>query len=79
MLGLQVKQAASARLALLFVIGAALCSSFYQSLLGFNFAVDQRPQRRLRALLAIFGAACILFFPALACGSLFDQPVAVFI
>jgi len=83
LLCLLIQQLASTRLALLFVTGTALGIVLYQSLFGFTSAfrvllADGR-SAGFRAQMVMLGAACVLFFPALASGSLFGQPVTGFV
>lgn len=78
--GLAVQQTASTRLALLFTVGAALGVVLYHSVFGFTSAfrvllADGR-SAGFRAQMVMLGGACLLFFPALASGTLFGQPVA---
>ncbi|MBR0682504.1 YeeE/YedE family protein [Roseomonas eburnea] len=78
-----VQQAAGGRLAVLFLLGAALGLVLYHASFGFTaawrvFAADRRGAG-LRAQMAMLAFAVVLFFPALAAGSLFGQPVAGFV
>lgn len=81
--GLLIQHTASTRLVLLFITGTALGVVLYQSLFGFTSAfrvllADGR-SAGFRAQLIMLGAACLLFFPALAGGSLFGGPVTGFV
>jgi hypothetical protein len=81
--GLAVQQTASTRLALLFTVGAALGVVLYHSVFGFTSAfrvllADGR-SAGFRAQMVMLGGACLLFFPALANGSLFGQAVEGFV
>ena len=79
-LGWAIEHIGSARLALLFLTGTALGAVLYQSLFGFTSAfrvlLADGLSAGFRALLVMLGCACVLFFPALAAGSVFGQPVA---
>lgn len=81
--GLWIQHTASTRLALLFATGTALGVVLYQSLFGFTsaFRVLLADGRSVgfRAQLIMLGVACLLFFPALAGGSLFGRPVTGFV
>ena len=77
--GLTVQQTASTKLALLFITGTALGMALYHSIFGFTSAfrvllADGR-SAGFRAQMIMLGSACLLFFPALAGGTLFGQPV----
>ena len=79
-LTLLIQQSNSNRLAALFLIGTALGIVLYHSVFGFTSAfrvllTDGR-SAGFRAQLIMLGSACLLFFPALAGGMLFGQPVA---
>lgn len=83
LLGLSIAQSVSTRVALLFVTGTALGVVLYQSLFGFTSAfrellADGRGAG-FGAQMIMLGAACLLFFPALAGGSLFGHPVTSFV
>ncbi len=82
-LGLLIGHDASTRLALLFTTGAALGVVLYQSLFGFTSAfrvlLADGLSAGMRAQLIMLGVACLLFFPALAAGSLFGHPVTGFV
>jgi uncharacterized membrane protein YedE/YeeE len=63
--------------------GVALGVVLYQSVFGFTSAfrvllVDRR-SAGFRAQMVMLGAACLLFFPTLASGTLWGQPVAGFV
>ncbi|MGE3247922.1 MAG: YeeE/YedE family protein, partial [Beijerinckiaceae bacterium] len=69
--------------ALLFLTGAALGLSLYHAGFGFTYAyrvlmADGR-SAGVRAQMVMLGLACILFFPALATGTLFGTPVGGFV
>ncbi len=79
LLALLIQQSASDRLALLFITGTALGIVLYHSVFGFTSAfrvllADGR-SAGFRAQMIMLGSACLLFFPALASGTLFGQPV----
>jgi len=75
-----VQAVAGGRLASLFLIGAALGLVLFHASFGFTAAwrvfIADRRGRGLRAQMAMLGLAVLLFFPALAAGNLFGQPVA---
>ena len=81
--GLLIQHTASTRLALLFVTGAALGIVLYQSLFGFASAfrvlLGDGLSAGFRAQLIMLGVACVVFFLALAGGSLFGQTVTGFV
>lgn len=82
-LAVAIQHVSSFRTTLLFVTGAALGVVLYQSLFGFTSAfrellADGR-SAGFRAQLIMLGVACVLFFPALARGSLFGQPLAGYV
>jgi uncharacterized membrane protein YedE/YeeE len=71
------------RQALLYVLGAALGVVLYHAAFGFTsawrvFIADRRGEG-LRAQMVMLAIATALFFPVLASGSLFGQPVAGFV
>jgi hypothetical protein len=70
-------------MAALFVVGALLGLSLYQAAFGFAFGFRAllREQRtaQVRAQLLMLAAAVLLFFPALAAGSVFGAPVRGFV
>src|SRR4051794_24945633 len=73
-------QAISPRQAALYLLGAALGLVLYHAAFGFTsawrvFIADRRGEG-LRAQMVMLAIASILFFPVLASGSLFGQPVA---
>ncbi len=77
---LLIQQSASNRLAVLFITGTVLGIVLYHSIFGFTSAfrvllADGR-SAGFRAQMIMLGSACLLFFPALANGMLFGQPVA---
>jgi uncharacterized membrane protein YedE/YeeE len=77
---LLIQQSASNRLAVLFITGTLLGIVLYHSVFGFTSAfrvllADGR-SAGFRAQMIMLGSACLLFFPALASGMLFGQPVA---
>jgi uncharacterized membrane protein YedE/YeeE len=79
-LTLLIQQSASNRLAVLFITGTVLGIVLYHSIFGFTSAfrvllADGR-SAGFRAQMVMLGSACLLFFPALANGMLFGQPVA---
>ena len=65
--------------AALYVLGAALGLVLYHAAFGFTSAwrvfIADRRGAGLRAQMVMLGVACTLFFPTLAAGSLFGQPV----
>ena len=68
------------RQAALYVLGAALGLVLYHAAFGFTsawrvFIADRRGEG-LRAQMVMLAIASILFFPVLASGTLFGQPVA---
>ena len=82
-LALVAGNAASPRVAMLTVVGALLGIALYHAAFGFTSAfrvllADGR-SAGFRAQLVMLGAACLLFFPALAAGTLFGQPVDGFV
>lgn len=82
-LALAAGDAGSPRIALLTVVGALLGIALYHAAFGFTSAfrvllADGRGAG-FRAQLVMLGTACLLFFPALAAGSLFGQPVDGFV
>jgi uncharacterized membrane protein YedE/YeeE len=81
--GLWIERTASTQLALLFVTGAALGIVLYQSIFGFTSAfrvlLADGHSAGFRAQLIMLGVACLLFFPALAGGSLWGRPVTGFV
>jgi uncharacterized protein len=74
-----VAQAVSARQAALYVLGALLGLVLYHAAFGFTSAwrvfIADRRGAGLRAQMAMLAVAATLFFPVLASGSLFGQPV----
>jgi len=81
--GLWIQRTGSTQLALLFVTGTVLGIVLYQSLFGFTSAfrvlLADGLSAGFRAQMIMLGAACLLFFPALAGGSLFGQPITGFV
>lgn len=76
-------QASGLRLATLWLIGAGLGLALYHASFGFsagfrNFLAEGR-SAHIRAQLLMLGAAVLLFFPALAWGSVAGQPVRGFV
>lgn len=73
-LALAIGWVAPARHVLLFLTGTALGVVLYQSAFGFTSAfrvlLVERRSAGFRAQMVMLGAACILFFPVLASGSL---------
>jgi len=78
-----VNDASGTRLAVLFGLGAALGLVLFHASFGFTAAwrvfVADRRGAGLRAQMAMLALAVLLFFPAMAAGSLFGQPVAGFV
>ncbi|OOH21707.1 YeeE/YedE family protein [Pseudomonas aeruginosa] len=81
--GLFLFNAVSARQAILFVVGGALGLTLYHAAFGFTSAwrvfIRERRGAGLRAQMVMLALAVLLFFPALAAGSLFGQPVSGFV
>jgi uncharacterized membrane protein YedE/YeeE len=77
--GVMVQHVASTKLALLFATGAVLGIVLYHSVFGFTSAfrvlLAERRSAGFRAQMVMLGVACMLFFPALANGSLFGHTV----
>ena len=74
-----VGAAVNPKQAALYILGAALGLVLYHAAFGFTsawrvFVADRRGEG-LRAQMVMLAIACCLFFPALAAGSLFGQPV----
>lgn len=67
------------RQALLFGVGGAMGLVLYHAQFGFTSAfrvfLSERRGAGLRAQMAMLALACLLFFPALTAGSLFDMPL----
>ena len=78
-LGVIIQHVASTKLALLFATGAVLGIVLYHSVFGFTSAfrvlLSERRSAGFRAQMIMLGVACLLFFPALANGSLFGHTV----
>ncbi|MDT8331330.1 YeeE/YedE family protein [Roseomonas gilardii] len=77
---LLIGQAVSPHQALLYLLGAALGLVLYHAAFGFTsawrvFIADRRGEG-LRAQMVMLALATVLFFPVLAAGSLFGQPVS---
>jgi uncharacterized membrane protein YedE/YeeE len=74
---------AATKQVLLFLTGMAIGLVLYQTLFGFTSAfrvlIAERRSAGLRAQMIMLGAACLLFFPVLASGTLWGQPVIAFI
>lgn len=72
-------QAVSGRQALLFLVGGALGLTLYHAAFGFTSAwrvfIRERRGAGLRAQMVMLALAVLLFFPALAAGTLFGEPV----
>lgn len=79
MIGMWLAQAVSWRQAALFTVGGALGIVLYHAQFGFTSAyrifISERRGAGLRAQMAMLALACLLFFPALSAGSLFDVPL----
>ncbi len=82
-LGALLLNVAGTRLALLFVVGVFLGLTLYHAAFGFTTAwrvfIRERRGRGLRAQMVMLALAVILFFPVLAAGQLFGQPVSGFV
>ena len=74
-----IGQAVSPRQAALYLLGAALGLVLYHAAFGFTSAwrvfIADRRGAGLRAQMVMLAVAAALFFPALAAGTLFGQPV----
>ncbi|MDX6751673.1 YeeE/YedE family protein [Geminicoccaceae bacterium 1502E] len=72
--------AAGPRMAALFLVGGLLGATLYHASFGFTSAwrrlVVERDGRGLRAQMAMLAVAVLLFFPALAAGEIFGQPLS---
>ncbi|MHB9800906.1 YeeE/YedE family protein [Pseudomonas sp. MT3] len=72
-------QAVSGRQALLFLVGGALGLTLYHAAFGFTSAwrvfIRERRGAGLRAQMVMLALAVLLFFPVLAAGTLFGEPV----
>ena len=83
LLCIAVGSIAPARHVLLFLTGTALGAVLYRSVFGFTSAfrvlLADRRSAGFRAQMVMLGAACLLFFPALASGTLWGQPVVGFV
>lgn len=82
-LALAIGWVSPARHVLLFLTGTALGVVLYQSVFGFTSAfrvlLADRRSAGFRAQMVMLGAACILFFPVLARGTLWGQAVVGFV
>lgn len=71
------------RLGALMLIGAAFGAVLYHAAFGFTGAwrvfISERRGRGLRAQMVMLAIAVVLFFPALAAGSLFGTPVSGYV
>lgn len=71
--------AVSSRQAALYLLGGALGLTLYHALFGFTSSfrvfISDRRGAGIRAQMVMLALACALFFPALAAGELFGQPV----
>ena len=78
-----IASVAPGRHVLLFLTGTALGAVLYQSVFGFTSAfrvlLADRRSAGFRAQMVMLGVACVLFFPVLAGGTLWGQPVAGFV
>lgn len=78
-----VAVASGGRMAVLFVIGALLGLSLYHAAYGFTHGfrafLNERRSAHLRAQLLMLAAAILLFFPALAAGTVLGTPVRGFV
>ena len=76
-------QRSDAPLVLLFLVGSLLGIALYHSVFGFTAAfrllLAEQRSAGFRAQMVMLGSACLLFFPALAAGNLFGQPVEGFV
>ena len=77
------QQNSESPLVLLFLVGSLLGIALYHSLFGFTGAfrmlLAEQRSAGFRAQMVMLGGACLLFFPALASGNLFGQPVEGFV
>lgn len=82
-LGVAIEQSTSSRQLLLFATGTAMGVVLYQALFGFTSAfrvlLADGHSAGFRAQMVMLGLACLLFFPALAGGTLWGQPVTGFV
>ena len=80
---LWVSDAASVRLAALFVVGGGLGFALYHAAFGFTGAWRQAMvsgrSASVRAQMLMLGVAVLIFFPILDMGSVFGQPVRGFV
>ncbi|GLX91226.1 YeeE/YedE family protein [Pseudomonas weihenstephanensis] len=74
-----LQNSVGSRQVLLLVVGAALGLTLYHAAFGFTSAwrvfINDRRGAGLRAQMVMLAVAVVLFFPALAAGTLFGQPV----
>jgi uncharacterized protein len=79
LLALYLNAAVSWRQSVLFLIGALAGLVLYHAAFGFTSAwrvfISDRRGAGLRAQMLMLAATCIVFFPLLAAGSAFGQPV----
>lgn len=77
------RQNSESPLVLLFLVGSLLGIALFHSLFGFTGAfrmlLAEQRSAGFRAQMVMLGGACLLFFPALASGNLFGQPVEGFV
>ncbi|WP_395769459.1 YeeE/YedE family protein [Arenimonas sp.] len=77
------RQSSEAPLVPLFLVGSLLGIALYHSVFGFTAAfrllLAEQRSAGFRAQMVMLGSACLLFFPALAGGNLFGQPVQGFV
>ncbi len=82
-LGALVAQTQGARMLGLYVVGLALGLTLYHASFGFTAAfrvlMSDSRSAGVRAQMAMLALAVVLFFPALAAGQLFGQPVGGFV
>jgi uncharacterized protein len=80
---LWLAEAVTWRQAALYLVGGALGLALYHALFGFTSAfrvfISDRRGAGLRAQMLMLAVACALFFPVLADGKLFGQPVTGFV
>lgn len=78
-IGVWLTQTVSWRQAALFAVGGALGIVLYHAQFGFTSAyrvfISERRGAGIRAQMGMLALACLLFFPALNAGSLFDIPL----
>lgn len=82
-LGVMVAATQDARMTALYAVGVALGLVLYHASFGFTAAyrvlMSAGRSAGVRAQMAMMGVAVLLFFPALATGTLFGQPVGGFV